>query len=105
MKIGMFAIFDVKTGAYMLPFFQVTRGQAMRSLADSMGDKDNPVGRHPEDYRLFQLAEFDDESGEIEPIIKACQFVCNASEYNAESRGFQAPLDIPVLNRKLEEVR
>lgn len=57
------SMFDVKVGTFMSPFLAPALGAASRSFQDLLGDAQQPFGRHPEDFRLFQLATFDDETG------------------------------------------
>lgn len=65
MKIKMFAIYDNKVEAYMLPFFALTPAQADRNFADLVADKNTPVGRHPGDHILYLIGGFDDRTGEV----------------------------------------
>lgn len=67
MKLKCFSVFDVKAGAYIVPFFMPERGQAIRTFTDSVADRNHAFGRHPEDYTLFQVGEFDDNVGEFVP--------------------------------------
>lgn len=57
------AVFDSKVGAYSPPFFVKTKGEAIRSFTDACADDNLPFKKHPGDYRLFLLGEFDDNSG------------------------------------------
>lgn len=79
MKIGVFSVYDKKTAAYMQPFFQVTRGQAMRTVQDTMNDENSLIGRHPEDFALYQVGFFDDLEG-VCGLQEEDRFVCNADE-------------------------
>lgn len=65
MKKQVLALFDLKAGMYMQPFFVPTVGVAVRNLQDEMarGGEGNVLASHPEDFMLWQLAVFDDEDG------------------------------------------
>lgn len=65
MKLNMYSIFDTGSGIYLRPFFMQSDGQATRSFGDIAQDKDHDIGKHPEDYTLFKLGLFDDNTGEI----------------------------------------
>ena len=67
MKTGLvaFSIFDSKAGVYGRPFFFQSAGVAMRVFGDMVNDANEPVARHPEDYTLFQLATWDEDSGKF----------------------------------------
>lgn len=58
-----FAIFDAKARAYLPPFFLPEQGMAVRAFADCANDLRHNFGKHPEDYFLFQIGEYDDSSG------------------------------------------
>lgn len=57
-----YAVLDSKVGAYMRPFFMQSKGQATRSWIDIANDPTSEIGKHPEDYTLFEIAEYDDTS-------------------------------------------
>lgn len=81
MKTKCFAIYDVKTKAYMHPFMALTHGEAIRSLDDAVNSGKGMIANHPEDFKLFELAEFDDITGDYVnrdanlPIISAQEMV------------------------------
>lgn len=72
-----FSIFDTASGIYSPPFFQITKGLAIRIFSDTAKDKNTSIGQHPNDFTLFYLGEFDDNTGAYSsletptPIIKA----------------------------------
>lgn len=63
----MFAVYDIKAEAYLTPFFMLSIGQAVRAFSDLVGDKSTIVGKHPDDYKLVHVADFDVMSGEVSP--------------------------------------
>lgn len=70
MKLIACAVFDSKVGAYSPPFFVKTKGEAIRSFTDACRDDKVPFAKHPADYRLFFLGEFDDNSGLLSGLSK-----------------------------------
>lgn len=73
----VFAIYDVKASAYLRPFFMPTVGMAVRAIADCMLDRAHQFSRHPADFTLMKIGEFDDNAGVItahaSPIpVKTC---------------------------------
>lgn len=71
MKVLLFAIYDRKASIYMAPFVARSTIDATRQIAASMRDpqiKETPVGQHPEDFDLFHVGGFDDESGVLAPL-------------------------------------
>lgn len=65
MKQKVFSVFDDKAKAYMLPFFQPEKGMAVRMFSDAVNDPQSLFGKHPEDFTLFFVGEFDLETGEV----------------------------------------
>lgn len=62
MIVKIFSVYDSKVEAYIQPFFMQSRGQAIRSFGDIAGDKTTNIGKHPADFTLFELGEFDDSN-------------------------------------------
>lgn len=60
-----FAIYDSKANVYGRPFFLQSAGVAMRIFGDMANDQKDPVGHHPEDYTLFELASWDEDTGKF----------------------------------------
>lgn len=58
----MFSVYDSKAEVYA-PVIQFrTKNDAIRWVGDMATDKNNPIGRHPEDHVLFHLGSFDDSN-------------------------------------------
>lgn len=68
MKLRCYSIYDRKTLAFFPPFFMATDGAATRSFADLAGDMNTQVGKHPGDFVLFMIGEFDDQKGAMIPL-------------------------------------
>lgn len=69
MILQMFTVFDSKAEAYLPPFTTAARGQAVRSFSDTCNDPEHVFNKHPEDYTLFALGEFDDTTAEFDPLL------------------------------------
>lgn len=72
MKLHIYAIFDSAVGAYMRPFFLQSDGAAKRAFKDLATDPNHDIGRHPEDYALFWLGTYCDQSSEFETTTGVC---------------------------------
>lgn len=72
MNMKLFAIYDTAVGAYMRPFVMQSPGQAIRAFEDMVSDPNHDIARHPEDYSLFIIGEFNDQTGEIVPESPGC---------------------------------
>ena len=66
MKLNAYTIYDVASGIYMRPFFSQADGQAIRGFKDISLDENHEVGKHPEDYTLYRVGQFNDTTGKME---------------------------------------
>lgn len=67
MMLKAFSLYDTKTGTYATPFFMRHAGEALRAVTDLAQDLNTTVGRHPSDFALMQIGEFDDSTGLFQP--------------------------------------
>lgn len=65
MNMNIYAIYDKAVNAYMRPFVMQSDGQALRVFGDMAVSAEHEIGQHPEDYTIFRLGSFDDNSGVI----------------------------------------
>ena len=80
MVIKVFSIHDVKASTFGQPFFAVNRGIAVRMFSDLVSDKNSMVSKHPDDFKLYELGAFDDNSGGLSPLAQP-DFLHCASEF------------------------
>lgn len=67
MILKVFTIYDSKAETYSKPFYMTATGEAVRAFGDLANNQDTDIGKHPEDYTLFAIAEFNDNNGTFEP--------------------------------------
>jgi len=65
---GVFSVFDSKANAFLSVFSLVNKGVAVRWFSGMVNGGHLEMTAHPEDFTLFQLANFDEDSGSIEPL-------------------------------------
>lgn len=65
MLLKVASIHDVKAEAWLTPMFFQSNGQAVRSFGDAVRDKNSEFGRHPEDYHLYVIGDFDPQTGTL----------------------------------------
>ncbi len=65
MILKMFTVYDSKAELYLPPFYNKTTGQAVRAYDDTCNQKDHPFYKHPEDYTLFEIGTYDENTAEI----------------------------------------
>lgn len=79
MQLKMYAIRDAKAELFRQPFCKLTHGEAERDFKTLVNDEQSQVNKYPEDYDLYYLGVYDDNSGKLttldtpEHIIKAVQ--------------------------------
>lgn len=71
MILNVVSVKDRAADAYMRPFFVPTVGMAVRSFSDEVrrGGEDNPMAKHPDDYDLYRLGTFDEDTGGLESCL------------------------------------
>lgn len=65
----MYTVRDSKSEAYLPPFLAENAAVAIRLLVDAAEGPNSIMGKHPEDFQVFQIGEFDQQSGEVKGII------------------------------------
>ena len=82
MTLNVVSIRDSKSGIFSRPFFVPHIGVGRRMFGDLAVDVQTDVGKHPEDYALYHLGDYDDVSGALvsnsQPV-----FVANAVEFKS----------------------
>lgn len=63
MIMRCYSVYDRKTLAYGLPYFAPTDGAAVRTLSDAVNSGDSNLSRHPQDFVLYFIGEFNDAKG------------------------------------------
>lgn len=77
MLLKIFSVRDQKTEIYNQPFYQKTHGEAERSFRQLVNDPKSTINAHPQDFDLYYLGDYDDNSGKMAPcdtpqhVIKA----------------------------------
>lgn len=65
MLLYAYSIYDTKALTYSPPFYAVAHGQAIRTVMDACADPNTNLGRHPADYTLYAVGQFNDANGEL----------------------------------------
>lgn len=79
MKLLIFAVFDTKVAAFMPPFTMSTRGAALRGFGDEVARPGSEIGKHPEDYMLYEVGAFEQATGAVTAAVPEC--VCTAIQF------------------------
>lgn len=76
-----FSIRDAKTESFGPPFCQNTHGEAERTFHQLATSPDQKISKYPEDFDLYHVGEYDDQSGKFFPLdtpqhmLKAVQVI------------------------------
>ncbi|AXL15432.1 nonstructural protein [Microviridae sp.] len=76
-----FSIYDSKAGAYLPPFILPREEMAIRTFGDCINATDHQFSLHPEDYTLFRLGTWDDETARFTPEANGPHPVGNGVEF------------------------
>ncbi len=72
MKTQLYAIYDTAAGIYTRQVFAQADGVITREFSDLVTNAESPYGQHPEDYSIFRLGVFDDQTGKITDEKNEC---------------------------------
>lgn len=61
------AIRDRAVDAFGRPIFTRTANEGIRSFIDEINNPESPMNAHPEDYDLYILGDYDEDTGQIIP--------------------------------------
>ena len=64
---SIYSIYDSKMTAYNTPFFSHNNQTALRSFEEAVNDENTTINKHPDDYSLWHIGYFNEDSGEIIP--------------------------------------
>jgi hypothetical protein len=79
MILKIFSVYDAKAASYVTPFYQTTIGLAERIFTDEANNPESSLNKHAEDYTLFLIGEFDQNTAETtlektpKPLMKAIE--------------------------------
>jgi hypothetical protein len=81
MKMVIVSILDTAAGAYGRPAFVASEGVAIRQFQDEVNrvNDDNQLYKHPDDFNLFYLGTYDDNSGSMD-LLAAPKLISRAKD-------------------------
>lgn len=65
MTLNVYAIRDAQVNSYSQPFYSPTHGSALRAFSDHVNDPQSAPNKHPDDFNLYHLGTFNDETGQL----------------------------------------
>lgn len=97
MKMKMFSVFDAKAAFFGNPWYDQSEASAIRNFSDAVNDGSNPNNqwfKHPEDFSLFYLGEFDNEIGKFR-LITPENLVTASALRSARNGAVPQQLELP----------
>lgn len=67
----MLSVFDSKARVFMSPFYVANLQVGARVFSEVANDAAHAFHKHPEDFTLYHLGSFDDESGKHDLLAQA----------------------------------
>lgn len=65
MTLKVYAVYDTVSKSWNAPFVAPNAAAALRGFADAANDTNTYVGKHPQDYILFEVGTWEDQTGLI----------------------------------------
>lgn len=62
------AVYDQKAESYGRPIIEQTVGAAIRAFEHETTQGDNPLGKFPQDFSLWQIGTYDELKGELKSL-------------------------------------
>lgn len=81
-KFIVCSVRDDAVNAFMQPFFARSKNEARRSFGDAVADPKMEFGKHPKDYALVCLGEWDDAG--IMNVYDTFEQLAHAMDYVVE---------------------
>lgn len=63
--MNIYSVYDHKAAAFLAPFTSKTTALAIRDFKTVANDPQHQFGKYPEDYGLFKLGTFDEDTAVI----------------------------------------
>lgn len=68
MILKLVSIYDAKAQVFSAPIAFPTNGVAERSFADEVNNPNSQYAKHPEDFTLFHIGDYDDATGKVDNL-------------------------------------
>lgn len=68
MILKAFSIRDAKAQIFHPPWYKTTHGEAERDFRTTVNDSKTTLNQYPEDFDLYYIGEYDDNSGKFQSL-------------------------------------
>ena len=86
----IFSIYDNKALSWGTPYYSLNNAVGTRQFEDAVNQPDTPFNKHPEDYVLFAIGEFDQHTGELIPYEQSKNLGLAADYIHSEIKPIRA---------------
>lgn len=76
MRQSIYMVFDDKVKGFSMPFASASDAAAVRTFGDAVKQEGSLLSRHPEDFSLCRICDFDDGTGLVNALPKGPEMVC-----------------------------
>lgn len=80
MIVKIYAVYDEKAKSYLDPVYFGHDGEALRKFSDVVSNDKSPIAKHPGDFAMYKLGQFDTSSGAIAGV-KNPEFLAKAIDF------------------------
>lgn len=100
----VYTVYDSKAEAYLPPFYQQTKGTAIRVFTETANDPQSAVSRYAEDFTLFELGSYDDNQATFNlhktpiSIGKAIEFKNHGVDEDGKPNSYDASIQPSALS-------
>ena len=84
MKMELYSVKDTKLGSFAQAFNAPNEAIAKRMVQSTVNAKGNQINEYPEDFQLFKLGSYDDQTGELTSDVKFILNVIDLKKNDAE---------------------
>ncbi|WNK13720.1 MAG: nonstructural protein [Microvirus sp.] len=64
-----FTVYDTKSAIFANPFVSQNKMTALRDFQQAANDPQSQISNYPEDFILFEIGTFDENTGSISPML------------------------------------
>lgn len=68
--MNIYAVYDNKAKAWLDPFVSINNAVAQRHFANGANQEGTQLNKNPEDYTLYHVGTWNDDTGECEKVDK-----------------------------------
>lgn len=105
MKLSVYSIFDSAASAFVQPFMMHNDGLAIRAFQDNVNAKEeNNISKHPEQFTLFKLGEFDDKTAQY-TLEDSPKSIAIGVQLINDNEPRYSKCDLQLVKDTLEEIR